>query len=104
MGTHVFETLKYLLTDTLKTTDNKQLQVEFGGDTHEQLLIIFIVVSDKWSSGSTTSNSVHHRSFHLSEVAAIVVAADVGDDLGTGAECVTGAVVHEKIQVTLAVT
>lgn len=62
------------------------------------------MVSNERSGSGTTSNGVHHGSLNLGEVEVVEVATDVRNDLGTSAEGVARAVVHDKIQVTLAVT
>lgn len=62
------------------------------------------MVSDEGLGGGTTGNGVHHGSLHLSEVTVIEVLTDIADNLGTSAEDVAGAIIHDKIQVTLAET
>lgn len=65
---------------------------------------MFIVVGDEGFGGSTTSNSVHHRSLNLSEVTALEILAEVGDNLGPSPEDFTRSVIHDEIEVTLAET
>lgn len=62
------------------------------------------MVGSEGFSGSTTSNSVHHRSLNLSEVTAIEILADVGDNLCPCSEDLTRLVVHDEVQVALTET
>lgn len=87
---------------TLKTSDNKHLQVQLGGNTHEQVHVQLIVVGDEGLGGSTTGDGVHHGSLDLSEVTAVEVVTHVADDLGASTEDLARTVVHDKIQVPLA--
>lgn len=92
------------LVHTLQTTDDEHLQVQLGGDTHEQVHVVLVVVGDEGLGGGTTGDSVHHGGLDLDEIAGVEVVADVADDLGAGDEDVAGSVVHDQIQVALAET
>lgn len=91
------------LVHTLETTHNQHLQVQLRRDTHEQIHVVLVVVSDERLSGGTTGNGVHHGGLDLDEIALVEVAADVRDDLGASDENVAAGVVHDEIEITLAV-
>lgn len=61
-------------------------------------------MSDKWLSSSTTGDHVHHGSLNLEETEVVQEASHVVDDLGPLDEDVTHVVVHDQVQVTLAVS
>lgn len=90
--------------DTLKTTNNQHLEVQLRSNTHEEIHVEVVVVSNEGLGSRTTSNRVHHRGFHLNEVAGVKVVADVADNLGPGNENIARAVVHDQVEVTLAET
>lgn len=90
------------LVHTLETTDDQHLQVQLGSNTHEQVHVEVVVVSNEGLGGGTTSDGVHHGSLNFDEVAVVEEVADVAHNLGTGDEDVAGLVVHDQIQVALA--
>lgn len=89
---------------TLKTTDNQHLKVQLRSNTHEEVHVEVVVVSNEGLGSRATSNGVHHGSFHLNEVAGVEVVADVANNLGPGNENIARAVVHDQVEVTLAET
>lgn len=111
------------LEHSVKTTDDQFLQVELGGDTHEQVELEIVVVCDEWLGCGTTSDHRHHWRLdlylinrgslstqlpldpaHLEEAKVVEELSDVVDDLGSGDEDVTGVRVHDQIQVSLPVS
>lgn len=90
--------------DTVKTADNKHLEVQLGGDTQEHVHVEIVVVGDERLGSGTASNDVEHGGLDRNEVAVIEPAADVGIDLGAGDKDVAGLVVHHEIEVALAET
>jgi hypothetical protein len=80
------------------------LQVQLRSDTHEHALVKVIVVGNKGLCGSSTGNGIHQRGLNLSEVAILEVVAKIANNLGSGAENIAGAVVHDEIKVTLTET
>ena len=55
------------LIHTFHTTDDKSFQVKLSRDTKHHVNVLCIVVSDKWTSSSTTSFIVKHRCFNFKE-------------------------------------
>ena len=51
--------------DSVKTTDDKLLQEQFRGDSHEEVELEVIVVCDEGLGGGTSSSHVHHRGLDL---------------------------------------
>ena len=92
------------LVDTLQATDNQHLEVQLRSNTHEQVHVQLIVMGDERLGRRTTGDSVHHGRLDLGEIAVIKEVPDVLDNLGTGDENVARGVVHDQIQVPLAVT
>mmetsp|Transcript_27788 Transcript_27788/g.24389 ORF Transcript_27788/g.24389 Transcript_27788/m.24389 type:complete len:209 (-) Transcript_27788:431-1057(-) len=90
--------------DSVKTTDNQHLQVEFRSDSHEKIKVQVIVMGDEWLGISTTSNHIHHWGFNLNEAHIIKESSDILDHLGSGDEDVSGSVVHDKIKISLSVS
>lgn len=89
--------------DTVKTTNDKLLQVKLRRNTEEELHIQLVVVCLERSCGGTSSNLVHHRCLDFKEVTLVEVLADVLDNLGSGDEGLAGGVVHDEIKETVAV-
>jgi hypothetical protein len=90
--------------DTLKTSNNKHLEVQLGGDTHEHVHVEVVVVGDEGLGGGSSSNLVHHGSLNFDEIPGVEVLTDERNDLGTGDEDIARTVVHDKVEVTLTVT
>lgn len=89
---------------TFKTTDNQHLQVQLRSNTHEEVHVELVMVSNEGLGSRTTSNGVHHGSFHLNEIAGVKVVADVANNLRPGNENIARAVVHDQVEITLAET
>jgi hypothetical protein len=92
------------LVDTVKTTDDELLEVELGGDTHEEVEVEGVVVSDEGLRGSSTSDLVHHGRLDLEEAEVVEELADVVDDTSALDEDLATLLVHDQVEVTLAVT
>lgn len=91
------------LIHTFQTTDNEHLQIQLWGDTHEQIHIELVVVGDERLGSRTSGNGVHHRRLDLGEVTVIEEVTDILDNLGAGDKHIPRLVVHDQIQVPLAV-
>ncbi|GKT46492.1 uncharacterized protein ColSpa_06674 [Colletotrichum spaethianum] len=92
------------LVDAVEATNDKLLEVELGSYSHEHGHVQIVVVGDEGSGGSTTGNGTHHGRLNLDEVSLVEESSDVGDHLGSGDEDLTALVVHDEVQVALAVT
>ena len=92
------------LIHTLQTTNDQHLQVQLRRDTHEQVHVEVVVVSDERLRSRTTSNGVHHGGFHLNEVAGIEETTNVANNLRPRNEDITRFVVHDQIKVALTET
>ncbi|KAH3686882.1 hypothetical protein WICPIJ_002147 [Wickerhamomyces pijperi] len=90
--------------DTVHTTDNQLLQEQLWGNTHVHVEVQVVVVGDERLSSGTTGNDVHHWGFNLDELPVVQELSDVGDDLGSGDELVSGGVVDDQVQVSLSVS
>lgn len=101
IGAFVAELLAELV-DTLNAAHHKHLEVQFWGDAHEHVGVVFVDVGDERLGRCTAGNRVHHRGLDLDKAVGIKVSANVGDDLGPREEDVARLVVHDQIQVTLA--
>lgn len=89
--------------DSIQSTNDELLEVQFGGYTHVQLHLEIIVVSGKWPCSSTTGNHVHHWSLDLQKLKIIKVLSHELDNLGTSVEYLTGSVVENQIEETFAI-
>lgn len=90
------------LVHTVEATDDQHLEVQLWGDTQVHVHVEVVVVGDERLGGGTTSNGVEHGGLNGDEVALVEPATDVGVDLGTSDEDITGLVVHHEIEVSLA--
>jgi hypothetical protein len=90
--------------DSIKPTDDQLLEEELRSDSHIELHIQIVVVSHERSGSSTSRNHIHHRGLNLEEVEVVEVSSHELDNLGSGYEVLTGAVVHNQIEETLSVT
>ena len=55
------------LVDSLDASHDEHLEVELGGDTHEELHAEVVVVGLKGTSGGTSRDHAHHWGLHLEE-------------------------------------
>jgi len=80
------------------------LQVEFGGDSHEEFHTEIVVESLEGLSSGTTRNHVHHGGFDFQEAQVVQILSDGLDDLSSGVEDVSSFVVHDEIQISLSIS
>ncbi|KAL7354378.1 hypothetical protein ACKS0A_10728 [Histoplasma ohiense] len=91
------------LVNSFQATDNQHFEIKLRSDTQEHVHVEVVVVRNKWLRSGTASNSVHHRSLHLDEVALIEKAADIRNHLGPGDEDIPRSVVHNQVQIPLSI-
>jgi len=91
------------LVHALQTADDEHLEVQLGRDTHVQVHVELVVVRDERLGRRTAGDGVHHGRLDLDEVAAVEEAANVADDLVACDEDVARLVVHDQVEVALAV-
>ena len=89
--------------DSIHTTDNEHLEVELGGNTHEQLHVQIVVEGLKRLGSGTSSNHVHHGSLDLSEVSFTQEVPEEVKNLVACAEDLVDGVVHDQIKIALSV-
>ncbi|KAJ6256208.1 Ubiquitin carboxyl-terminal hydrolase [Drechslerella dactyloides] len=89
--------------DALETTDDQHLEVEFWGDTHEEVHVELVMVRDEWLSGGTAGDGVHHGRFDFDKFPVVEELADVCYHLGASDEGLAGTLVHDQVEVSLAV-
>lgn len=92
------------LIDTVETTNNQHLEVQLWCNTHEHIHVQVVVVSLERLGGSSSCDGVHHWSLDLDKLLLVEVSADVADHLGASDEDVAGGLVHDQIEIALAVT
>ena len=83
-------------------SNNKHLEVELGGDAHEEVHVQVVVMGDEGLGGGASSDHVHHGGLHLEEAEGVEEAAEVADDLGADDELVPDGVVDDEVKVALA--
>ncbi len=66
--------------DSVKAADNKLFQVKLRSDSHVQLHVEIIVMSDKGSGSGTTGDHVHHWGLHFEEFQVSEVSSDERND------------------------
>ena len=91
------------LEDLLEPADNQAFQIQLGGDAQELLHVERIVVRDERLGRSAAGDRVHHRRFDFEEAVPVHVIADRGDDAAAGEEGEAGFLVHDQVDVTLAI-
>jgi hypothetical protein len=87
----------------LETADDQTLQVQLGGDAQELLHVERVVVRDERLGRGAAGDRVHHRRFDFEEAVPVHVIADRGDDATAGEEGEAGFLVHDQVDVTLAI-
>jgi hypothetical protein len=91
------------LEDTVESTDNKHLEVEFGGNAHEQFHVQVVVERLEWLGTCTTGNHVHHWCLYFCEVSFSKEVAEVGEDLVTGLENLAHLAIDNEIEIPLTI-
>lgn len=90
--------------DSIQSSNNKHLEIQFWGDTQKHVHVEIIVMCDERLGSGTTSNSIQHRSLHRHKVTVVKPAADVRIDLGSGDEDLSRVLVHHEIEISLSET
>mmetsp|Transcript_56 Transcript_56/g.189 ORF Transcript_56/g.189 Transcript_56/m.189 type:complete len:549 (+) Transcript_56:61-1707(+) len=83
---------------------HQHLQVELGGDAHEEVQVQLVVVSDEGTGGGPSRNHVHHRRLHLNEASEVEEASQKSDNLGPDAESDSHFLVDHQIQIPLSIS
>ena len=91
------------LIDTLETTHDEALQIEFGGDTHVHILIKSVEVGDERTGRSTAGNHLQGRCLHFRVSGIIEHLSEGTDDRSTLEECILDTLVHHEVDVTLTI-
>ena len=89
--------------NTFHITNNQTLQRKFQSNSHVKVNIQSIVVSNKWTSFSTTWNIVKYWSFNFQEVLLVQVVTDCLNNLSTVNKTHVTITVGDQVKVTLAV-
>ena len=87
----------------LEAADDQALQVKLGRDTQKLLHIERVVVGDERLGRGAAGDRMHHRCFDFHEAVTDHVIADRRDDGRTGAEGKARFLVHDQVDVTLAI-
>lgn len=90
--------------NSVKSSDDQHLQVQFWSDSHEHIQLEIVVVGDEWLSSGPSYNHIHHWSFYFNEISIIEELSDELDDLGSGQEDISGIWIHDKIKISLSVS
>ncbi|KAI3476298.1 hypothetical protein L1887_62135 [Cichorium endivia] len=91
------------LVDAVEAADDELLEEELGGDAHKEVELEVVVEGDKGLGGGAAGDLVHHGRLDLEEAEVVEEAADVVDDLGALDKDVAHVVVHDEVEVALAV-
>ena len=91
------------LVDPLEAADHEALQVQLGRDPQVHLLVERVVVRDERPRGRAARYRLHHRRLDLEEVEGIERIPEVGDDARARAEHLARGLVHDEVDVALAI-
>jgi hypothetical protein len=91
------------LVDLVDATNNQLLERQLSGNTKGKSHVKIVVVGPEGLSGGTTGVLHENGSLDLVEAVVVEVVTDVPDDLGALDECVSGALVHDQVKVTVPV-
>ena len=92
------------LKNFLKSPDDQPLKVEFGCDPQEEFLVKEVVVRGKRAGICSTVNRLQDRGFELEKAVVIEIPSDEGDDPAPVPEYFPALVIHNQINVALAIT
>lgn len=84
--------------------DQKHLEIQFGGDSHDHVLVEVVVVGLERFGSSPSGLSAHHGSFNFEEFVSVQEVLDFLDDLGSLDENFSRSGIHDQIEVSLAVS
>ena len=91
------------LVDALETTDDQPLQVELGRDPQVEVGVELVVVRHERMREGAAVARLQHRGLDLDEPVGIQVAPDRGDDAAAHEEVGARLLVHQQVEVALAV-
>ncbi len=86
-----------------EAANHQTLEVQFRRDTQVHVQIQRVVMGDKRTGRRAAWDHLHHRRFDFHKAASNHKLANTGQDLRTGFEGVTGFIVRDEIQITLAI-
>ena len=84
-------------------THHQALEIQLWRDAQIQIHIEAVVVRDKGSCRSTAGHHLHHRCLDFEIAANVQKATDELDDRGTHAKYRARGVVHDQVEITLAI-
>mmetsp|Transcript_6962 Transcript_6962/g.23963 ORF Transcript_6962/g.23963 Transcript_6962/m.23963 type:complete len:492 (+) Transcript_6962:1135-2610(+) len=91
------------LVHAVHSSNDEHLQVQLGGDAHEEVHVEVVVVRDEGLGGRASRDHVHHGSLHLDEFPLVQERAHELDNLAPGDEGVPALGVDHEVQVALPV-
>ena len=91
------------LVDALEAADHQALQVQLRRDAQVHVQVERVVVRLERARRGTARDRLHHRRLDLEEVERVQEVAQVADDARAGAEHAAALLVHDEIDVALAV-
>jgi len=91
------------LKDLFKTTNYQPLEIEFGSNPHEEILLELMVERGEWPGIGTPVYRLQDRCLEFKEAAIGQVAADEGHYAAPCPEGLSNVVVHDEIHISLAV-
>src|SRR5699024_2958133 len=89
--------------NTFHITNNQTLKWKFQSNSHVKVNIQSVVVSNKWTSFSTTRNVVKYWSFNFQEVFTVQVITNCLDNVGTVHKSHVTIMVRIQLEVTLTI-
>ena len=91
------------LVDALEPADDQPLQVELGRDPEIEVLLEVVPVGDERLREGAAVARLQHRRLDLDEAVGVEVAPDRRDDAAAGEEVGPRLLVHQQVEVALAV-
>jgi hypothetical protein len=91
------------LVDPLEPADDQPLQVELGRDPEIEVLLEIVPVCDEGLGERTAVARLQHRRLDLDEAVRVEMAADRRDETAAGEEVGPGLLVHQQVEVALAI-
>ena len=91
------------LVDALEPADDQPLEVELGRDPEVEVLLEVVPVGDERLREGAAVARLQHRRLDLDEAVRVEVAPDRGDDAAAGEEVGARLLVHQQVEVALAV-
>mmetsp|Transcript_76742 Transcript_76742/g.128980 ORF Transcript_76742/g.128980 Transcript_76742/m.128980 type:complete len:320 (-) Transcript_76742:438-1397(-) len=91
------------LVHSVHAPHHQHFQIQLRSNPHVQLHVQLVVLGDERLGHSATGNHVHHGSLNLQKVPVIQELAEERNDFGPSDKCIARRVVHDQIQVSLAI-